>query len=118
VLVAWFVLPVRSEGVLRRRLAAVLAAVDEAWRDSSADPQERARALEDLEQVAPPWQTLGRIPLARARRAAAWIAATELIARAEPAVPPRAELGAARRAVREREALLPALERVVAALGD
>jgi hypothetical protein len=112
ILVAWFVLPIRSDGVLRLRIAAVLEAVGEAWAKTDASRAPVDRALVRLDEVARPWRALARIPIARARRNGRWIALTHEIAAARPTTPPREALGEARRAIREPSILLPALERV------
>jgi hypothetical protein len=41
----WFVYPIRTESVIRRRVADVLAALDELFQDAAAPPEERARKL-------------------------------------------------------------------------
>ncbi|MEO5533827.1 MAG: FUSC family protein [Pseudolysinimonas sp.] len=112
ILVAWFVLPIRSDGVLRLRIAAVFEAVGEAWATPDASYGPVDRALVRLEEVAKPWRALARIPIARARRNGRWIALTRQIAAARPEIPPRGALGEARRAIREPRSLLPALERL------
>ncbi|WP_243040668.1 FUSC family protein [Dyella sedimenti] len=117
---AWFVWPVRSTDVLRRRLADALAALSEAL-----DPTTPARgaqrfeaALEQLETVAPPFRALRRLTRRQhAMQPADWVDA--LAACREPAVAlisegatpgeARRAVGAARKALREPEALLPAL---------
>lgn len=116
VLAASVVLPVRSDGVLRRRLGAVLAAVDARW---SGEGEEAPvdRALARLAEVAPPWRDLALLPLPPARQRGEWIRLTREIARAPvPETPPRRELGAARRALREPSTLGVELTRVRALL--
>ncbi|QEO09541.1 FUSC family protein [Protaetiibacter larvae] len=100
---AWFLLPVRTELVLRRRLGEVLAALQE------GSDAELAAAVARLDKAAAPYGPLLRIrPGARRPRAAGWIAATRR-ALAGPR-PPAARVGAARRAVREPDALQAALD--------
>jgi len=124
-LCAWFVLPVRSRGVLRRRLADALAALQEQL--AAPAPETAAglrRALGRVDEVAPPFRLLARLrPLpVRLRAPGEWVrlvadcaaAADPLDAPASPEA--RRALGEARRALREPEALLPALERLRAAL--
>lgn len=113
ILAAWFVLPIRSDGVLRLRIAAVLEAVGETWAAPDAARGPVDRALVRLDEVAPPWRALARLPVARARRNGRWIAVVHEIAAARPEHPPRRELGEARRAIRDPASLLPALEAVL-----
>lgn len=124
---AWFVLPVRSTGVLRRRIADALAALSTAL--DPATPQRCAgdfvAALSTVEKTAPPFR-LARAATKRWRavQPADWIDALD--ACREPAValierketPPvvRRAAGAARKAMREPDEILPALEELRRAL--
>jgi hypothetical protein len=124
---AWWLLPVRSTGVLRRRVADALAALSAALDPETADrtPAAFVAALEDLEQVAPAFRAL-RTTTARWRQPqpADWIDA--LAACREPAVAlvesgeapagVRRAAGAARKAQLEPSTLLPALRALRAAL--
>ena len=123
---AWFVFPIPSADILRRRIAGALAAMSEAM-----DP---AVAERFAEKVAGPMILVRQMrPVFRAhsflhRRAElqplAWIdtlAACEapvlaLLARGETPGAVRKAIGAARKAVREPAALGPALDELLAAL--
>jgi hypothetical protein len=126
VVAAWWVLPVRSTGVLRRRLADALAALGEAL-DPAVDARTPARfvhALGKVEQLAPPFRTARRIARSRWGEPAGWIDA--LAACHVPAVAlithdltpgaVRRAVGSARQALREPAQLLPALEALLDAL--
>ncbi len=114
---SWFVLPVRSEGVVRRRLAAALAAMSElAAEPSAANDRELRAALEKLDEVAPPWVALERVTGWRksARKPGEWINLAHECAglvRAQPRLSgsARRALGEARRSMREPVAIGPAL---------
>lgn len=117
---AWFVLPVRSTAVLRRRIADALAALAIA-----TDPATAPRTTDDflaavagVEQLAPAFRASRLVTrLTRAAQPADWVDA--LIACRAPALaliesgatPPamRRAVGAARKALREPAELLPAL---------
>lgn len=117
---AWFVWPVRSTDVLRRRLADALAALAEA-----VDPATSARdaaAFDDactlLAQVTPPfrvvrWLTRRTHPMQPADWAdtllACRVPATAVIVRGDAPGKLRQAIGASRKALREPESLLPAL---------
>lgn len=113
VVASWFLLPVPSERVVRGRVAAVLAGLDDVATGRAATP-----SLRPLEEVAPPFVLLARIPLAppRWRRTGEWILAVRQIAPLvvdDSALP---ELRAARRAMREPEAVRGALAELLGAL--
>jgi hypothetical protein len=114
-LVAWLVLPVRSEGTIRRRLAGVLAALQErmATQDAATDRALRA-ALADLAKVSKPYDAWHRLaPRARRPRAARWIATSRDcvdLGRDGADGEARKLLGAARRALRAPDELQPALD--------
>lgn len=118
---AWFVYPVRSTAVLRRRMADVLAILSDAY-----DPATPARTVDELlhamfrmDQLAAAFRA-SRLLTRGVRRVqpADWIdalwsshaPATSLIeqGRAPPEV--RRAIGAARKALREPDSLLPALQ--------
>ena len=116
---AWFVLPVRSSDVLRRRLADALAALSEAL-DPATGRRSAARfsaALDRVEEVMPPFRAARLLLRQRAIHPADW--ADTLLDCREPAralidqgaTPGRSRqaVGAARRALREPDTLLPAL---------
>jgi hypothetical protein len=118
---AWWLLPVRSIGVLRRRIADALSALSAALDPAipGRSPAAFIAALEDLERVAPPFRAL-RTATARWRQPqpADWIdallgcrdAAVALVdAGAAPADARRA-VGAARRGLLEPSTLAAALE--------
>jgi hypothetical protein len=120
VVAAWFVLPIRSEAVVRRRLADALVALDTVL--AASEPSERSACLErfhaalaDLEQVAPPLRWHRRV-LAReaVEHPARWIelahglrehAATERDARERGAL--RKAVGVSRRAIGNHGAAEP-----------
>jgi len=116
---AWWVLPVRSTDVLRRRLADALAALSEAL-DPATEQRSAARftaALDRVEEVTPPFRAARLLLRRRAMHPADW--ADTLLDCREPAkalidqgaTPGRLRqaVGAARRALREPDTLLPLL---------
>ena len=124
---AWFVLPIRSTDVLRRRLADALAAMSEAL-----DPQRAARgpqpvvaALRRVEQLRPSFHAR-RLALRRwqALQPADWIDAlvaceapvVALVERGEAPGAVRQAIGAARKAMREPAEVGPALAALKQAL--
>jgi hypothetical protein len=110
---SWFLLPIRSERVVRGRVAAVLAGLDDVATGRGATP-----SLHPLDEVAPPFVFLARIPLAppRWRRTGEWILAVRQIAPLVVDGSALPELRAARRAMREPEAVRGALAELLAAL--
>jgi len=116
---AWFVLPVRSTDVLRRRLADALAALSDAL-DPATEQRSATRfntALDRVEEVAPPFRAARLLLRRRTPHPADW--ADTLLDCGEPAralidqgaTPGRIRqaVGAARRSLREPETLLPSL---------
>ena len=125
---AWFVLPVRSTDVLRRRLADALAALSEAL-DPATERRSAVRfsaALKRMEQVAPPFRAARVLARRDSLRPADWAdtlldchaPARTLIDRGATPGRIRQAVGAARRALREPESLLPALRELRRALND
>jgi hypothetical protein len=116
-LVAWFVLPLRSENTVRRRLGTVLAALQERMAAQDDDTAHHLDgALADLKRVSRPYDAWLRV-MRRARRprAARWIATTREcveLARDGAGSEARRLLGAARRSLREPDELQPALDRL------
>ncbi|CAN5193178.1 hypothetical protein BH09ACT5_BH09ACT5_15930 [soil metagenome] len=113
ILASWFVLPIRSEGVVRRRLAGVLSGLEERVTKGSPAP-----SLVPVDEVAPPFVLLARTPLAPARwrRTGEWIILVREIAPLvvdDSALP---QLRAARRAMREPDAIRGALAELLAAV--
>jgi len=118
---AWLVYPVRSTAVLRRRIADALAALSEAI--DPATPERTAdgfvAALAQVEQVAPAFRA-SRFATRRLKpvHPADWIDALNacrvpaiaLIATGQTPGTVRKAVGAARKALREPDGLLPALE--------
>ena len=106
VIASWFLLPIRSEGVLRRRIAAVLASLGE------------GPALAPVDEVAPPFVFLARVPFAprRWRRAGEWVGLIREIAVRDVPASARPAVAAARRAMREPEEISGALRELLAAL--
>lgn len=125
VLAAWLVLPVRSEGVVRKRIGEALAALQE---QLGSPGVEHAAAVEiavrRVDEVSRPFRFAAAVPLlpARAKRTGSWIALVDECADAgvaleAPADPEtRRALGAARRAVGTPDELLAALQAVREAL--
>lgn len=117
---AWLVLPIRSTGVVRRRIADALAALSDALdpANPSRSPAAFLAALARVEQVAPAFRA-SRFLTRRLRRAnpADWIdaliacraPALALIGAGETPGAIRRAVGAARKAMREPEALAAAL---------
>ena len=109
-LVAWFLLPVRSESTIRSRLSPVLAQLN------GADPPEFAAALASFDQVAAPYDALHRVaPRARRPRALGWVRTTRsCLALADGGVSESAlrAAGRARQALREPDELQGALDRL------
>jgi hypothetical protein len=117
---AWFVLPVRSTGALRRRIADALAALSDALDPAIAGHSSAAfaGAMAGVQQMAPAFRA-SRIVTKRFRavQPADWIdallacrtPALELIERGEKPPSVRRVLGAARKAMREPAQILPAL---------
>jgi hypothetical protein len=118
---AWLVYPVKSTAVLRRRIADALAALSEAVDPAVEErkPDAFVAALDQVEQVAPAFRASRLLtPWLKAVHPADWIDA--LFACRDPAMvlinegttpgEVRKGVGAARRALREPETLLPALQ--------
>jgi hypothetical protein len=118
---AWFVLPVRSIGVLRLRIANALAELSTALDPAtpSPNPQAFVAAIERVEEVAPAFRAGRRFSNRfAATQPADWIDALQALA--EPAAALiesgktlpglRSEVGKARRALREPAEILPALQ--------
>jgi uncharacterized membrane protein YccC len=121
--VAWVVLPVRSERTVRRRLGAVLSALQERMAvQDDATAHDLRGALADLAKVSKPYDAWLRIARrARRPRAARWIAtARECVGLGREGADPEARrlLGTARRALRVPDELQPALEALRAHLRD
>lgn len=128
-LCAWLVYPVRSTGVLRRRIAHALAVLSDTL--AAAPPERHAEpftaALAQVEQVAPAFHASRRaLRGLRPNHPADWIdtlmacrlPALALIAQGEAPANVRKALGAARKALREPENLLPALQHLRQSLAD
>jgi hypothetical protein len=126
---AWWVLPVRSTAVLRRRLADALAALAAAIDPATAGRRsgEFVAALDRVEQLAPAFRAFRLIaPRLRDPQPADWIdallacrgPAQELIALGRTPGGLRRAVGAARQALREPDRLLPALRQVQGALAE
>jgi len=120
-LIAWFVLPLRSENTVRRRIADVLAALQNRLADQTAETAlDLAVAEKALDRVSPPYDAWRRWFRRSTRpRAALWIATTrESVALGRDGGGPAARiaLGETRRAVRDPDALQTALEKLRATL--
>jgi hypothetical protein len=114
---SWFVLPVRSEGVVRKRIAVSLTALsDYAAEPNAITDHDLGVALEQLDEVAKPWNTLERVTGWRKthRKPGQWMQLVHECARLVRAKPhlsaaARRALGEARRSVREPVAIGPTL---------
>ena len=127
---AWFVLPVRSENVVRGRVADALAALGDFATDrSEASDEVLSAALVGLDELAPPWRALERTTRWRvtARKPYEWmlrVHESALLVRGIPQLDGRSRraLGEARRSVRDPQALGPALaalhEQLLAQVGE
>lgn len=124
---AWFVLPVRSSDVLRKRLADALAAMSEAMDPAVAErtPAHLADALDQIRDMAAPFRASRRLTRrVRAMQPADWIdtllacrtPAIDVIGRCDTPGRVRQAIGAARKSLREPDSLLPALQRLREAL--
>lgn len=121
VVAAWFVLPVRSTDVVRRRLADALLALSESFDSRSTDAFEAS--VVQLQQLAPAFRAR-RMLWRRGVQPAAWIDEVAAFVPILPAVAAsssslgdvRRAVGAARRSLRDPATLLPALRDVRAAL--
>lgn len=120
---AWLVLPVRSSDVLRRRLADALAAMAEALDPANPErqPARIAMALDALEDMAAPFRAARRFTRRfRNVQPADWLDALlacrtpviDAVVRGDTPGRVRQAVGAARRSLREPEALLPALQQL------
>jgi hypothetical protein len=118
---AWFVLPVRSTAVVRRRLADALAALSEALDPaiSTRSSHDFAAAIDSLEQLRPAFHA-SRFAMRRLRpiHPADWMdallacksPAMALIDKGETPAGVRRAVGAARKSMREPQEILPALQ--------
>ncbi|HJU25255.1 MAG TPA: FUSC family protein [Rhodanobacteraceae bacterium] len=117
---AWWLLPVRSTDVLRRRLADALAALAAAMDPAQGPraPVAFTRALSRVQEMAPAFRAARRLsPRSRAPFPADWIDALvacrdDAVALIESGAAPgdvRRSLGATRKALRDPAMLLPAL---------
>ncbi|WP_165488568.1 MULTISPECIES: FUSC family protein [Dyella] len=120
VMAAWFVLPVRSTDVVRRRIANALAALAEALDPATEHRQARAfdDAMDELALVAPPFRLARALTRhRRAKRPADWAdtlldgrdLADTLIARQLTPAKVRQAVGVARKSLREPDGLQEAL---------
>lgn len=127
VAVAWFVLPVRSTGILRRRMADALAALATALdrQQPTRAPDAFLAALHAVEQVAPAFRASRHVArYVRKDRPAAWIdvllacrePAYKLIEQGHAPASVHQALGHARRSMREPETILAALQQLQASL--
>ncbi|WP_250626441.1 FUSC family protein [Pinirhizobacter soli] len=118
---AWAVYPVKSTAVLRRRIADTLAALSDAFDPATEErkPDAFVAALDQVEQVAPAFRASRLFtPWLKTVHPADWIDALfacrnpAMVLINEGATPGevRKSVGAARRAMREPETLLPALQ--------
>lgn len=118
---AWFVWPVRSTGVLRRRLADALAALAEALDPATPlrTPHAFVAAIADVEQVRPAFHASRFVTRHfRAAQPADWVdtlvackaPAVSLIEKGETPAAVRRAVGAARKSMRDPTDVLPALQ--------
>jgi uncharacterized membrane protein YccC len=114
---SWFVLPVRSEGVVRKRVSGALAALGEFANDPNpVTDHDLGVALDKLDEVAKPWDALERVTRWRSttRKPGQWMRLVHECAgliRAHPQLsgPARRALGEARKSMRDPVAVGPAL---------
>jgi hypothetical protein len=114
---SWFVLPIRSEGVVRRRLADALAALSECLTAPSPEADNQiSEALSRLDEVARPWNAWEQVSWWRqtSRKPGQWMRLVHesvRLARVHPDAngPVRRALGEARKSLREPLAIGPAL---------
>jgi uncharacterized membrane protein YccC len=114
---SWFVLPVRSEGVVRKRVSEALATLGEFANDPNPlTNHDLGVALDKLDEVAKPWDALERVTHGRTtdRKPGQWMRLVHECAglvRAHPQLngPARRALGEARRSMRDPMAVGPAL---------
>lgn len=129
IVVAWIVLPIRSEDVVRRRISQVLAALADLLAADGADPagievetlrRRVGEACAGMQRAVAPFEALGRISGGRIRlRPCGWADAVRTAADAlgrTPRAGARRAVGQARRAVRHPDALQSALDALVAAV--
>jgi hypothetical protein len=117
VLASWFVLPVRSEGVLRRRIGGALRAISEyVAEQNTATEHDLDDSLQKLDEVAAPWHALDRATPWRstARKPGRWmllVHESAALVRANPAISGKARraLGEARRSLRDPQLVGPTL---------
>ena len=124
---AWFVLPVRSTAVLRRRIADALAALSDALDPAATQrsPDGFIASIAAVEQLAPAFRA-GRLVTKRMRvvQPADWVdeliacrgPALALIDRHETPVAARRAIGTARKAMREPREILAALKALESSL--
>ena len=124
---AWFVLPVRSTAVLRRRIADALAALSDALDPAATQrsPDGFIASIAAVEQLAPAFRA-GRLVTKRMRvvQPADWVdeliacrgPALALIDRHETPGAARRAIGTARKAMREPREILAALKALESSL--
>ena len=125
----WYVLPVRSTAVLRRRIADALARLADALDPATTAraPDEFMAALAGVEQLVPPFRASRLVTRRLAHvQPADWIdtlvacrdPALALIQRAESPGRVRRAVGAARQSLREPREILPALQQLRGSLTE
>ncbi|MEO8459470.1 MAG: FUSC family protein [Dokdonella sp.] len=123
----WFVLPVRSIGVLRRRIANALAELSDALDPAISNRTSYAfvEVIADIEQLAPAFRASRLVTrYFRTQQPADWIdalmtcrdPAIALIEKSATPAPVRRAVGAARKALREPDEILSALQDLSAAM--
>lgn len=119
--IAWFVLPLQSENTVRRRIADVLAALQDRLAEQTPATEAALRQAESrLARVSPPYDAWRRFTRGSTRvRAATWIAVTRdsvELGRDGGDAAARRVLGEVRRSLRDPDRLQSALERLRATL--
>jgi hypothetical protein len=120
---AWFVLPVRSTSVMRRRIADALSSLSHALdpATSARRPDDFVAAVAAVKQLAPAFRASRLVTrYFRAIQPADWVdilvacadPAITLIEKGETSIPVRRAVGAARKSIREPGEILRALQKL------
>jgi uncharacterized membrane protein YccC len=115
----WFVLPIRTRSMVRRRLADALLALEELAGTDGAEREQKLRSFQhratECERIAPPLRWHRRFAGSDEDHPAAWLEVMRACAGKPPAAPDPELVKAvrlSRRALKEGQGLTPALRRV------